>query len=80
MPAQWHKDFLVPSLEYPFQQATSPSLPFYIHNLSINIQKVAFHCDYNYLSQAVMLKIELWFMRTIGSTCEHPHVLNNHAR
>lgn len=56
------------------------SLAIYTHRLSINIQKCAFHCDYNYLSQPAMLKIELWLMRAKGYTCEHPNALNNHAR
>lgn len=79
------KGFLVLSLELSLQQASSLSLHFlHTHTVSISTQKLAFHCDYNYLSQAVMLKIELkclkLFMRAKGYTCEHPNVLNNHAK
>lgn len=31
-------------------------------------------------SRPVMLKIEPWFRGAVGSPCEHPNVLNSHAR
>lgn len=85
VPARKRRGFLVLSLELSLHQASSfSSLPTYTQGLSISTQKLAFHCDYNYLSQAVMLKIELkslnLFMRAKGYTCEHPNVLNNHAK
>lgn len=84
VPAQKCKGFLVLSLELSSRQASSFSSLPYTHGLSISTQNLAFHCDYNYLSQALMLKIELkclkLFMRAKGYTCEYPNMLNNHAQ